>query len=86
MRPLKSWGAISDQTVSQNTKWKKIEPLPNEKIMGVYFLPFCILTHRLVTNGTSNFRGLYFKMPLTPIGLIFDKKYRHHQTHGKILS
>ena len=43
-------------------------------IMGVYFLPFLVLTHRLVTNGTSTFRGLYSKMALTPIGLIFEKK------------
>ena len=51
--------------------------------MGVYFLPFFILTHRLVTNGTPTFWGLYFKMPLMQIGLIFDKSFWHHQTHGK---
>ena len=85
MRPPKSRGAICDQTGSFRKKWKKTNPPYFSILEGVHFLPF-FQTHRLVTNDILTFRGAHFKMHLMPIGLIFDKKYRHYQTPGKILS
>ena len=38
------------------------EKYPNLKIIGFCFLDQFDQTHRLVTNGSSIFRGLYFKM------------------------